>query len=410
MPQTPYDAVLHAARELPRAGTALTAEMLGATLLGSVYAVADGERAAAVREFVGGFLAHTARRRTEAARAARTVFAALVPQAAGADRVRPGPHPPAWTDQLGRVRLVGSWAYGDVYGDQTSYLATFAYEDPPAGGDDHAVVVLVDHNIGIVKDLFVGEPAERLLSEVRKAAETDELVWLSEIDPATLRAQVCSYLDVTDGLSTLPDGGSLATDRVLVGARLALLPAGGAVGPPPPAADPAMVESFLASPAAQALDRSSEQAEEALRYAVRLILEFTQDGPDGDPLRWSPAVVGLFLLDWVQRRAVLDDDDVVALPQVLRAWSAWAAQQRNLPAVAVAGTEEAIDLMAPEFVRLYTTGEHRGPAVTAAAQLLDEGVDPRDEPAVRRWLASYPDGGADEGNGSVNGSHVPRPR
>src|SRR5262245_20394509 len=62
-PQTPYDAVLHAARDVAKLDCALDAEMLGAALLGSVYAVAENDRAAAVRDFVAAFLGATARRR-----------------------------------------------------------------------------------------------------------------------------------------------------------------------------------------------------------------------------------------------------------------------------------------------------------------------------------------------------------
>ena len=128
-PKTPYDAVLHAARDVTRLDCALDAEMLGTALLGSVYAVAETDREAAVREFVSGFLAATSRRRTAAATTIRQVFAALVPDAEGAAKVRPGAQAPAWAGQLGRVHLTGTWSYGDVYGDQTSYLATFAYDD-----------------------------------------------------------------------------------------------------------------------------------------------------------------------------------------------------------------------------------------------------------------------------------------
>jgi hypothetical protein len=401
MPETPYDLVLHAARDLPRVETALDAEMLGAALLGSVYAVAEGHRTAQVREFVGGFLTHTSRRRTDAARAIRGVFAALVPDAAGAGRVRPGSRP--WSAELGKVRLVGSWAYGDVYGDQTSYLATFAYDEPELGGAEHAVVVLVDHNIGIVKDLFVGQPADRIVEEVSKATDSDELVWLSEVDPATLRSQVSSYLEVTDSLSVLPEESSLATDRLLVGARLALLPGNGPVVEPPAPTDHApLVQSFLDSPYAQKLDRSTPDAEAAVQYAIRLILDFVQDAPDADPLRWSPAVAGLFLLDWVHRRAVLDDDDVAILPGVVRAWAAWAAAGRGLPEPAAAATDEAIETMAPELARLHRTGERDSSAATAMAQLLAEGVDPTDEAALTTWLDTHGDNGS--------GPSIPRPR
>src|ERR671916_849319 len=100
-PQTPYEAVLHAARDVAKLDCALDAEMLGTALLGSCY------------------------------------------------------------------------AYGDVYGDQTSYLVTFAYDDVAAGGPEHAVVALVDHNIGITKDMFVGTHADRILGQVKEMCAGD---------------------------------------------------------------------------------------------------------------------------------------------------------------------------------------------------------------------------------------------
>src|SRR5690606_17217892 len=247
------------------------AEMLGGALLGGVYAVAaaDGDRARAVRDFVGRFLTHTARRRTGAARAIRSVFAALSPDAPGAGAVRPGADPPAWSAHLGRVRPAGAWASGGVYGDQTSYLAMFRYDDAELGGGEHAVVALVDHNIGIVKNLFVSESGGRVLDQVRKGAEADDLVWFSEVDPGKLRAEVGYHLEVTDCLTTLPDQGSLATDRALAGARLATLPTTGAAPAPPPADPAALVEEFLAAPHAAGLDRATPAAEATVRYAIR---------------------------------------------------------------------------------------------------------------------------------------------
>ncbi|HET6532545.1 MAG TPA: hypothetical protein VFH03_18305, partial [Actinoplanes sp.] len=103
-PQTPYEAVLHAARDVAKLDCALDAEMLGAALLGSVYSVAAGDRASAVRDFVGEFLSSTSRRRSAAATTIRSVFAALVPDAAGATGVHAGAQAPAWTAQRGRVR------------------------------------------------------------------------------------------------------------------------------------------------------------------------------------------------------------------------------------------------------------------------------------------------------------------
>ena len=176
-PQTPYDAVLHAARDVTKLESALDAEMLGSALLGSVYAIAETDRDAAVREFVTGFLAATARRRIAAATTIRQVFADARPDAEGADRVRPGSQAPAWA---GPARPGAPHRHA---GRTATCTATRPPTSPPSptttqsGGSEHALVALVDHNIGITKDIFVGGPAERILDQVRQMCADDELTW-----------------------------------------------------------------------------------------------------------------------------------------------------------------------------------------------------------------------------------------
>ncbi|PZF97141.1 hypothetical protein [Micromonospora deserti] len=401
-PLTPYDAVLHAARDVTKLDNALDAEMLGAALLGSVYAVAETDREAAVREFVAGFLAATSRRRAAAATTIRSVFAALVPDADGAARVRPGTAAPAWSGQLGKVHLTGCWSYGDVYGDQTSYLATFAYDDP-AGGPEHALVALVDHNIGITKDVFVGGPAARILAQVRQMCAGDELTWFREEKPARMHGEVTRHLAVTDDLGELPGEGSLATDRALVGARLALLPTGAVaarVAEPLTAAERTeLVRRFLAAPEAArfGLDTIDGGELASLHFCLSLLLDHAASFPDADATRWSPTVAGLFLLDWVHRRAVLDMDDAAMLPRVLRGWAAYGARKRGLPEQAAAETDAAIEEMVPEFARLYSTGERRSPATAAVAQLMADGVDPDDPAALDAWIEANRHRLADDG-------------
>jgi hypothetical protein len=393
-PQTPYEAVLHAARDVAKLDCALDAEMLGTALLGSVYAVADTDRATAVRDFVGRFLTATSRRRTAAATTIREVFASLVPDAEGAGDVRRGPQAPHWTAQLGRVRPTGYFAYGDVYGDQTSYLVTFAYDDAAEGGPEHAVVALIDHNIGITKDVFVGGPAERILGQVREMCAADELTWFREEDPGRLRGEVYRHLEITDGLGDLPAEGSLATDRALVTARLALLPKVTTVlrdtEPREMTAQEreVLLREFLASPEAArfGLDSTADDELASLHFCLSLVLDHAASLPDPDPLRWSPAVAGLFLLDWVHRRAVLDMDDAAMLPRVVRAWSAYATRRRGLPSAAAEQTDTVVEEMIPEFARLYATGERRSPATAAVAQLISEGVDPNDTEAIDAWI------------------------
>ena len=387
---TPFEAVLHAARDVAKLDCALDAEMLGTALLGSVYSVAEADRAAAVRAFVSEFLSATTRRRTAAATTIREVFASLVPDAVGAASVRRGAQAPSWTAQLGRVRPTGCYAYGDVYGDQTSYLVTFAYENEE-GGPEHAVVALVDHNIGITKDVFVGASAERILQQVREMCAEDELTWFREEDPGRVRDEVDRHLAITDGLGSLPADGSLATDRALAAARLALLPSANTppLDEPPHPNHSDLARDFLASPEAArfGLDKVSADDELAsLHFCVSLLLDHAATLPGADPLRWSPAVAGLFLLDWVHRRAVLDMDDAAMLPRVTKAWSAYTGRRRRLPEAATIQTDELVEDMIPEFARLYATGERRSPATAAVAQLISEGVDPDDHEAIDAWL------------------------
>jgi hypothetical protein len=396
-PRTPYEAVLNAARDVTKLACALDAEMMGAALLGSVYAVAGTDRAGAVRDFVGQFLSATTRRRTPTATTIREVFATLVPEAAGAGAVRQGERDPAWVSQLGRVRLTGSYAYGDVYGDQTSYLATFAYEDAEAGGPEHAVVALVDHNIGITKDVFVGGPAAGIVGRVRELCADDELTWFREEDPARLRESVSRHLEITDDLGELPGEGSLATDRALVGARLAVLPA---PDPVLTVAEPAelsreeadrLARDFLTAPEAAELADLDEAGAAARDFCLSLLIDHGASLGDADPLRFSPMVAELFLLDWVHRRAVLDMDDAAMLPRVVRAWAAYAARRREVPKAGVEATLEAVEAMVPSFVELYASGAKRSPATAAVAQLIAEGVDPNDTAAINAWLEANRD-------------------
>ncbi|MEU4692137.1 hypothetical protein [Actinoplanes sp. NPDC023714] len=391
-PRTAYEAVLHAARDVTKLGCALDAEMLGTALLGSVYSVAEERRAEAVRDFVSRFLVVTKDRHTPEATTIREVFAALVPDADGAAEVGHDGRAPSWVTQLGRVRPTGCFAYGDAYGDQTSYLVTYAYEDAAAGGPEHAVVAVVDHNIGITKDVFVSASAGPLLDQIRSLCAADELTWFRTEDPGRLRDEVGRHLKITDELTELPSDGSLATDHALATARLALLP----VPATPPLAEPTgpsgadLARDFADSPeaAAEGLpaghDQDADQA--SFAFCVSLILDHADSLPGADPLRWSPAVAGLFLLDWVHRRAVLDIDDAAMLPTVVRAWTAYAGRKRSLPAAAIAGTTAAVEELIPEFVRLYRTGERRSPATAAVAQLIAEGIDPNDTSAIEAWL------------------------
>ncbi len=411
--------VLSAARDLARLDTAFDAELLLSALLGGVYAGTAPDRGQALAAFARELDDHLARVGTGPARLARTVLAALT----GGDPGTPDPgEGPPWLGQLGAVQVTGGWAYGDRYGDQTSYVVSFGYRDEPLGGPEHAVLVLVDHNLGLVKDLVLAAPAGPVLDRLREsvASDPDVMTWLAEVDPATIRAAAAGYLRATDNAPELPESPGLPENRVLVAARLAMLPlleppvpagpdgeplanaeplAGGesedpAGGESPVDAEPderaALIGQFLQSPEARlsGLAGAAGDRGEAVRYGLGLIVDFAQTR-GGDPLRWSPRAVEVFLMDWVHGRAVLDANDARNLPDALGAWVLWSGRQLGLPDAAVQATFDRVGTARDEFVRLCATGERQSPAVRAMRRLIADAVDLTDDAAVEAWLRAH---------------------
>jgi hypothetical protein len=409
--------VLRAARDLDKVATAFDAELLLSTLLGSVYAGSLPDRAAALALFGRTLREYLAATDSRPARVAARVLGALAPDtpepgasapgtlasgalasgalASGAERPAEGTGGPAWLSALGAVRVTGGYAYGDRYGDQTSYLITYAYRDEPLGGPEHAVVILVDHNLGLVKDLVVAAPASAMLDRLRESVITDEaaMTWLAEVDPATVRAASAGYLRATDTVAELPESESLTSNWALVAARLAIVegaPVPADVPPAPEVDREALIAEFLNSPEARlaGLAGGSGERREAVTYSLGLIIDFA-DTRGGDPLRWSPRAVEVFLLDWVHGRAVLDSRDADALPDALGAWVLWAGRRLGLPDIALQATFDEVSAVRAEFARLCATGERQSPAVRATARLIAEGVDLADEQAVEAWLNTY---------------------
>jgi hypothetical protein len=385
-PASRYELFVDVAKDLARVRTAYDAELLVSTMLGAAYGIADTARMTALADTASGLRQHLSRRRSHQATLLRAVLAALVQPptsraatvtaSAAKTRSTAATGPPAWLEHLGSVKLTGSYAFADEYQDQVSYLATFAYTDEENGGPEHVLSALVDHNLGYVKDLFVAAPAAALLAQLGAAAATDETMRLFEVEPGELRATVESYLSMTDELRQLPDTESLTSDRALAAHRLRLLPTAGA----PPTRPGA--EDFRAAPEAR---RLSQADEDSLEFCLRLIAEYASS----DPLRWSPAAVQAFLLDWVPARAVLDRADTRLLPAVLSAWVRWAGRISGLTPRAVAQSVAAVAQTREEFTTRIQTGSHREPATKAMAQLLADGVDPNDDDAVAAWLAEY---------------------
>ncbi|MEN3303938.1 MAG: hypothetical protein V7603_140 [Micromonosporaceae bacterium] len=365
------EAVLRAAGRIGEVGSAYDADLLLSTLIGGVYQALPPDRGPALDAFVDTLREHLA---SSTDPNAPLVAAAL-------------------DGRSQTVRATGGYAYGDRYGDQTSYLATFAYDEPERGGPEHAVVVLADHNAGLAEDVLVLAPAGPVLDQLRSSLLTDPdaMTWLTEVPLATVRTAAHAYLRATDLAAQLPASEGLPANRWLALSRLALLPEpADEPEPAAPAADRNIAEEFLAAPEAAlaGLAGSGGSRGESVNYCLGLIVDFaTSRG--GDPLRWSPQSVTTFLTDWIHQRAVLDNVDVATLPGTLAAWVVWAGRRLDLPDHAVQSTFRQVNADRDEFVRLYATGERRSPAAEAMARLVAEGVDLTDEAAVDAWLRAY---------------------
>jgi HEAT repeat protein len=137
--------------------------------------------------------------------------------------------------------------------------------------------------------------------------------------------------------------------RALLLSRMRGLPAGEPpeTVPPDDAARAAHVEGFLATPDAPPDD-------DVTRAILDHCLLARCDFGDGDPLRWSPTVVEMFLLDFLPRKVALDTGQIRAMPDVLRRWAAFALERRGLERRWIGETQAAIEHFTPEFRQAVT--------------------------------------------------------
>lgn len=366
-----YDLFLSVAGDLDRVDTAYDAELVVSTMLGAAYAIADSNRGEVLVQTTEGLRRHLTRKQTRPAELLKAVLATH--DAAGHTRPAPPADPPNWLAQLGAVRPTGAHAFGDRGAAQVTYLASFAYTEPEAGGPEHVVAAVVDHDLGHVRDLFVAAPAGALLAQLEAAAATDPTMRMDEVDPAELRGTVERYLDATDRLAELPEARSLTSDRALAAQRLRLLPK---------ADDLLTVKDFLDAPEAARITRSDPESRD---FALKLISGFATD----DPLRWNTVRIAEFLLDWLPASALLDRADIELVPKVLSAWVRWAGRMSGSPAREVALNVAAVATNRAEFAKRARSGSHRSEAATAMIEMLADGVDLNDEPAVAEWLDRY---------------------
>ncbi|MGH8999292.1 MAG: hypothetical protein ACRDY7_07870 [Acidimicrobiia bacterium] len=301
--------------------------------------------------FTGALVRHAARQRTpEGAALLLAMSAVASPDVAeearaGAESLFCAGVPiPVWADRVGRAEATEAWIGTDVYGDQDILIIGFGYPGRGAlpHGDRHTLCVLVDHNDGgRAKDAYPAADLPATLARWREA----------EANGITLRqcplSEVAGRLeDALAAAAAAESDGRLLELRSLLAARLGAMPSPERAVPPgtDDESRAGLVTEFLESPEAAPL-----LMEPSVVDASHRLIDY-RCTRESDPLRFSPTVVGRYLLDHVPATAVGSDPcDLAAIPDVLSAWVRYGARRRGLGSAAVARTLSALDACRADF-------------------------------------------------------------
>ena len=294
---------------------------------------------------------------------------------------------PAWARLAGTSVPTEAWIGSDVYGDQEIVIVGFIYPGLP---DDpgHSICVLVDHTErGVAKDAYPAAPLPQTLARWREA-EGDG-IGLRPASLSEVAARLADALVATDfAAGNNRDGGdsgegrTLVEMRTLLMSRLNTMPPAAAVGVEELDAEGRdfLVAEFLGAPEAAGL-----LSEPAAVIVCHSLIAYRCDFGDGDPLRWSPTLAGLCLLDHFPVKVSLDAPDVALVPDVLAAWVAFAARRRTLPEPALARILDVIDTCREDFPVAMGDVSRYSPAKRRAMDLLHRGIDLTDDEGA--WAA-----------------------
>lgn len=283
-----------------------------------------------------------------------------------------------WARSVGQATVTQCWLMSHVLGDGDNVMLVCRYPD----GHEHTVVTYIDHNVGsLVKDAFLGPPDT--VGKFRELTADEPDTTIEPISPAEAAGRIRAALDRSD-VGPPFESETWPAVRPLLEARLATLPDDGSSSPRPElsaAERGRLVESFLAAPEG-ANWHDDPHGPEIAHHLV----SFRCDYGDGQPLRWSPVVVEILLIDWFPRKVAGSPDLYAAVPDVLRDWIRYAGRCSGLRASLVDETLRAVEEFAAEFRELAADPRAWGPAKTVVQGMLAAGVDLGDEDAVDRYV------------------------
>ncbi|MFN0030243.1 MAG: hypothetical protein ACKV2O_24080 [Acidimicrobiales bacterium] len=287
-------------------------------------------------------------------------WAALTPNDVEAARIRRElagrrVEQPRWIGRLGQTTVDRTVVLTHTLGDGEALFLGLT-----VGGADLTVAVYIDHNLGtLVKDATVAPiPIEELLNLAADPAHGADEVTIGDIAPAEARARIEEAIATTSATWPPFETESWPSCRAVVEWACRVLPAGG-VGYQSrewsEAEKDALADRFFASAPGAALSGDDDH-----RSLTDTLLWFALGYGPGDPLRWSPSSVEIFLVDWFPRKVMADIAYKRKVTRVLRAFVAFCGAERGFTPALIAETLEAIDHWEPEFLRLIGAGKKRG--------------------------------------------------
>lgn len=225
------------------------------------------------------------------------------------------------------------------------------------GERECSVMVYVDHNLGtVVKDAFVLEqPIAEIVEAWAKADAFDDTT-VEDLPLTEARARITQAIDT--GAMTFPpfETDSWPSCRPLTEWFVSLLPEGGAGYERPDWSEDALAalaDSFFSSEFGDGLDTEDNRA------LLEPMLRFGIDGGPGDPLRWSPVAVELLLLDWVPRKLAYPAEDLVGMPELLRALIRYSHSARGISRELTAQTLAVVNECEPEYLEAIGDPQRR---------------------------------------------------
>ncbi len=297
---------------------------------------------------------------------------------------------PEWIGSLGDVEPRRAVVMADGWGEERILWIDFERPDREVRGIGMRVNAM---EAGYAHGFLYG-PA---IADLAGTVETDVQGTVREISLADARAMALWGLElrdmIWDGDDLDDEDAELVGDeelRALIDQRIGLLPSGGA----PPFDEPLTEDEVDDLCAEFVASRSSSPCDEPIdvddaQWLVDDVCWFARSLCDGDPLRWSPPRVGLYLTAWIPEMALCDDEAHDAVESVFPRWLRFAAERRGLAEdlleMNLAAARESFSTM-----RANSSDPSKRSAVAKIlAGMLADDLDLDDEAAVQDWIDAH---------------------